>query len=77
MVKEEPGSEAEEGEETIYDEEGRKELVDDDEISGKEEGFMMGYDQAEEEGYKKKSKEEPEEEEGYKKKSKEEPEEEE
>ena len=39
----------EEVDETIYDEEGREELVDDSEISPEEEGFMKGYDDANEE----------------------------
>jgi hypothetical protein len=36
-------------EESIYDEEGREEQVEDDEISPEEEGFMQGYDSADEE----------------------------
>ncbi len=44
---------AEETEETIYDEEGREEMVDDSEISPEEEGFMNGYDSADEEEEKK------------------------
>ncbi|MCK4520992.1 MAG: hypothetical protein KAU20_00325 [Nanoarchaeota archaeon] len=47
---------AEETDETVYDEEGRNEMVDDAEISPEEEGFMQGYDQAAEE----KENEEPE-----------------
>ena len=39
----------EETEETVYDEEGRNEMVDDAEISPEEEGFMQGYDKAAEE----------------------------
>ncbi len=35
--------------ETIYDEEGREELVDDGEISPEEAGFMKGYEEADEE----------------------------
>jgi len=35
--------------ESIYDEEGREEQIEDDEISPEEEGFMRGYDDAEEE----------------------------
>ncbi len=38
-----------EGEETIYDEEGREELIDDGEISPEEAGFMKGYEDADEE----------------------------
>ncbi len=36
-------------EEEIYDEEGREEMGDDSEISPEEEGFMKGYDDADEE----------------------------
>ena len=36
-------------EEEIYDEEGREEMVDDDEVSPEEDGFMQGYDDASEE----------------------------
>lgn len=35
-----------EEDETIYDEEGREDMVDDSEISPEEEGFMKGYDDA-------------------------------
>jgi hypothetical protein len=35
-------------EESIYDEEGREDLVDDGEISSEEAGFMQGYEEAEE-----------------------------
>jgi len=35
--------------ETIYDEEGREEMMDDDELSPEEEGFMKGYEEADEE----------------------------
>ena len=38
-----------EEDETIYDEEGREDLVDDAEISPEEEGFMKGYEDASEE----------------------------
>ena len=53
---------------TIYDEEARDEMVDDDEMSPGEAGFMEGYDEDEEEAKAKKKKksheegEEPEEE---------------
>jgi|TARA_B100001971_G_C18109956_1_gene493618 hypothetical protein len=47
--------------ETVYDEEGREDLVDDDELSPEEEGFMKGYEEADETD-KKKEKEEEEEE---------------
>lgn len=43
------GEEEQEGEETIYDEEGRQELVDDGEITSEEAGFMQGYESADEE----------------------------
>ena len=49
-----------EEDETIYDEEGREEMVEDSEISPEEEGFMQGYDKA--------SEEEPEEEDSEEKK---------
>ncbi len=39
----------EETEETIDEEESREEMVDDAEISPEEEGFMKGYDNADEE----------------------------
>lgn len=42
-------------EENLYDEESREDLLDDDEISAEEEGFMKGYDEAQE---KKKPKQE-------------------
>ena len=56
---------------TIYDEEARDEMVDDDEMSPSEAGFMEGYDEEEGEAKAKKKKkkegheegEEPEEEE--------------
>lgn len=35
-------------EENLYDEESREDLLDDDEISAEEEGFMKGYDEASE-----------------------------
>lgn len=38
----------EQEDETIYDEKGRKESSDNDEISPEEEGFMKGYDEADE-----------------------------
>ena len=43
------GEDKEEKEETIYDEEGREELVEDGGISPEEAGFMKGYDSADEE----------------------------
>jgi hypothetical protein len=36
-------------EDTIYDEEGREGMVDDAEISPEEEGFMKGYESADDE----------------------------
>jgi len=48
---------------SVYDEEGREELVDSGEMSPEEAGFMQGYDQADEEEDKKENKEEKEEEE--------------
>ena len=35
-----------EGEENVYCEQAREELIDGDEISAAEEGFMAGYDEA-------------------------------
>lgn len=37
----------EEDKETIYNDEHREDLLDDDEISPEEEGFMNGYNEAE------------------------------
>ena len=37
---------AEQGEEEIYDDDTREELVEDDELSPEEEAFMKGYDEA-------------------------------
>jgi len=45
---------------SVYDEEGREELVDSGEMSPEEAGFMQGYDQADEEEEKKENKEEEE-----------------
>ena len=42
------GSEGKE-EDNVYDEEGREELVDSEELSPEEAGFMKGYDEADEE----------------------------
>lgn len=51
-----------EGEENVYSDEVREDLVESGEISAEEEGFMMGYDEAdasdEEKEEKKKKKEE-------------------
>tara|TARA_Y100000310_G_C20590384_1_gene767669 strand:- start:613 stop:819 length:207 start_codon:yes stop_codon:yes gene_type:complete len=41
--------------ESVYDEEGRKDLVEDDEMSPEEEGFMKGYEDADEDKEKKES----------------------
>jgi len=40
---------SEEEKETVYDEEGREDQLEDDELSPEEEAFMKGYDEAEEE----------------------------
>jgi len=50
---------AQEGEETVYDEDTREDMIDNDEISPEEEAFMKGYDEAEEK--KKKAEESPDE----------------
>ena len=47
-----------EGEENVYSEEVREDLVESDEISPEEEGFMKGYDSEDEEGEKKKEEDE-------------------
>jgi len=38
----------EDNEDSIYEEDGREDLVDADGMSAEEEGFMRGYDEAEE-----------------------------
>lgn len=43
------GEEEKKAEESVYDEEGREELVEDGEISPEEAGFMKGYEEADEE----------------------------
>lgn len=48
--------------ETIYDEEGREDMGDSDEITPEEEGFMKGYASADERKEDKEDKEEDEEE---------------
>ena len=48
MAKEEEFDNGELDETSIYDEEGREDLVADDEMSAEEEGFMKGYEEAEE-----------------------------
>jgi hypothetical protein len=45
-------------EETVYDEEGREELVEGDGVSPEEAGFMKGYEDADEENKEKKEEEE-------------------
>lgn len=52
MPEDEKNEEKEE--ETVYDEEGREELVDGGEMSPEEAGFMQGYEQADEEKEEKK-----------------------
>lgn len=59
MADEEEGKEKKE--ETIYDEEGREELVEDGEIRPEEAGFMQGYDAADEEEKEEEEEEEKEE----------------
>ena len=50
MAEEKDAKSGEEKEgEGVYDEEGREEMVADDEMSAEEEGFMKGYDDADEE----------------------------
>jgi len=59
----EEGEKEEKEEETVYDEEGREELVDSGEMSPEEAGFMQGYEKADEEKDEKEEKEEKKEEE--------------
>ena len=56
-MSEDEGKEEKE-EETVYDEEGREELVEGDGVSPEEAGFMKGYDEADEEKKEKEEKEE-------------------
>jgi len=56
MAEDEDKEEKEE--ETVYDEEGREELVEQGEISPEEAGFMKGYEEADEEKKEKKKEEE-------------------
>lgn len=58
MAKEEEFDDEEFDETSIYDEEGREDLVADDEMSPEEEGFMRGYEEANESEEGKKEKEE-------------------
>jgi len=60
MPEDEKNEEKEE--ETVYDEEGREELVEGGEISPEEAGFMQGYEKADEEKEKKEDKEDKEDE---------------
>lgn len=53
---EEPADEFTE-EENVYKDESRDDLVENDELTPDEEGFMQGYDDAEEEKEEKKEKE--------------------
>ena len=46
MAKEEEIDEEDLNEGSIYNEEGREDLVADDEMSPEEEGFMRGYEEA-------------------------------
>lgn len=53
-----PEEEEDKEKETIYDEEGREELVEDGAITSEEAGFMEGYDKADESEENKEDKEE-------------------
>lgn len=48
MAKRENAEGEELDENSIYDEDGREDLVADDEMSAEEEGFMKGYEEADE-----------------------------
>jgi len=48
MAKEKEHKEGEDEDETVYDEEGRSEMVADDELSPEEAGFMKGYEDSDE-----------------------------
>tara|TARA_Y100000310_G_scaffold301317_1_gene337708 strand:+ start:7996 stop:8181 length:186 start_codon:yes stop_codon:yes gene_type:complete len=61
MPEDEKNEEKEE--ETVYDEEGREELVEGGEMSPEEAGFMQGYEKADEEKEKKEDKEDEDEDE--------------
>ena len=50
-----------EGEENVYNDEAREDLVDNDELSPEEEAFMKGYDEANESNEDEESDEEKEE----------------
>lgn len=45
-------------EDSVYDKEGREELIEGDEVSPEEEAFMKGYEEADEEEEEKKEEEE-------------------
>lgn len=60
-MTEDPHNEEKE-KESVYDEEGREELVEDGEMSPEEAGFMKGYEDADEEKEEKKEEDEEEEE---------------
>jgi hypothetical protein len=49
MKKKRDKLEFRDGEENVYSEEVREDLIESDEISPEEEGFMAGYDEADEE----------------------------
>ena len=59
-MPEEEKEEDKEEEETVYDEKGREELVEGEEMSPEEAGFMKGYEDADEEKEEKEEKEEEE-----------------
>jgi len=52
----------ESGDEEVYNEEGREDMVDGDEISSEEEAFMKGYDERDEDDEEKEEEKEEEEE---------------
>ena len=56
-MAEDENPEEKEQEETVYNEEGREELVESGEMSPEEAGFMQGYEQADEEKEEKEEKE--------------------
>ena len=59
MAEDEPNEEKEK--DSVYDEEGREELVESGEMSPEEAGFMQGYEKADEEKEEKEEKEKEEE----------------
>ena len=61
MAKDEEYEGKEKGEkeeDSVYNEEGREELVESDEVSPEEEAFMKGYEEADEEEKEEKEEEE-------------------